>query len=245
MKKVALCMRGAVGKVSGDLPMAGDLYNSSKYLNYTQCYNSIVRHILEPNKHLYDIDIFQHCWSVDLEKELVELYKPKAYIFEDNRKYNEEIGKLCRNPNDFSGISQALAIKKSIEIKEAYEKQNTISYDIVILYRYDVLLWKNIDISTYDLTSLNIYVNGDINSDFHFIMNNKNANTFKYLYNSILYNNPHRIHFWISNYIVHYMKVPVYADTIMPGRFQEVIRKIWEFSINKGYLSLEQFNSYL
>ena len=114
-------MRGAVGKQTAEFQTKGSLYNGGEYINYRQCYNSIVRHIIEPNKDSYEIDIFQHCWNTDLESELVGLYKPKAYIFEDNNKYADEISKFCIKEKDFGGISQALTMKKSIEIKEEYE----------------------------------------------------------------------------------------------------------------------------
>ena len=106
------------------------------------CYNSIKKHIIDPNINRYDFDIFVHCWSYDLENEIIKLYQPKKYLFEDNKVYNDEITKLCKNENDFGGISQALTIKKSIELKEEYEKINNFQYDIVIIYRYDIFYGK-------------------------------------------------------------------------------------------------------
>lgn len=244
--RVAFCMRGAVGKESGAFSKIGDLYNNSNYINYKQCYNSIIRHIIEPNREVYDIDIFQHCWNVDLEEELVSLYKPKSYIFEDNSKYNDEILKSCNSYNDFGGVSQALTIKKVLEIKEEYEKKYDFSYDIVILYRYDVLLWKDIILKTYANLSSSIYVNAHPNSDgdFHFIMNNYNSSRFKYLYDSFLKRNPHKLHYCIRNFVVNHLNLPLLMDSIEPGKHQEVLQKTNNFSIKPGYLTIEQFNSY-
>ena len=53
-----------------------ELYKDGQYIDYKKCYNSIVKHIFEPNRELYDIDVFQHCWNIDLENDLVSLYKP-------------------------------------------------------------------------------------------------------------------------------------------------------------------------
>ena len=65
-------MRGAVGKQTAEFQTKGSLYKDGDYINYRQCYNSIVRHIIEPNRGSYEIDIFQHCWNTYLEKELVD-----------------------------------------------------------------------------------------------------------------------------------------------------------------------------
>ena len=48
-----------------------------------------MRHIVQPNKN-FSFDFFIHCWSTDLEKQLVELYKPVAYQFENNIQYKGE-----------------------------------------------------------------------------------------------------------------------------------------------------------
>jgi hypothetical protein len=245
MKRVALCMRGAVSKEKPYLNK-NELYMSSEYIDYKQCYNSIVKHIIEPNSKNYSIDVFCHCWNEDIKNDIIELYQPVKYLFEDNRNYNEEIEQLCRLPTDFSGISQALTIKKSIELKEQYESEHNIMYDIVILYRYDVLLWKDIVLSNYTDLDNKIYVNAhpEKNGDFHFVMNQEKSTKFKNLYNSINLGNRYVVHYWIQNYIVNYMRTTLVMDDIIPGEHQEVLRKIYEFSINKGYLSLDKFNSY-
>lgn len=244
--KVALCMRGAVGKNIGPFSNKNVLYNKGEYEDYHACFNSIQKHIIETNKEQYNIDIFCQGWNKDLEEDIINKYKPIKYIFEDNSMYNDLISKLCEKESDFGGISQALAFKKVIELKEEYEKEINIEYDIVILYRYDVILWKNIYLNEY--TDLNdyIYVNAhnDCNGDFHFIMNNEKSKSFKNLINSIELGNKHICHYWIKNYIINYMKSKIKVDNIIPGKHQEVIRKIWEFSISTKHLSMELFNSY-
>lgn len=245
MKRVALCMRGAVSK-NKDFTNKNDLYMNCEYIDYKQCYNSIVRHIIKPNLENYSIDVFCHCWNEDIKKDIIELYQPVKYLFEDNCNYNKEIEKLCKLPTDFGGLSQALTIKKSIELKEQYEIEHNITYDIVILYRYDVLLWKDMVLSNYTDLDNKIYVNAHIgkNGDFHFVMNKQKSTEFKNLYNSINLGNRHVVHHWIQNYIVKYMHTTLVMDDIIPGKHQEVLRKIRGFSIEKGYLSLNIFNSY-
>jgi hypothetical protein len=250
--KVAICMRGAIAKESSShFSEKGSLYNDSKYVNYKQCFNSIKKHIIEPNKDAYELDFFLHCWNTDLEDTLVTLYEPKAYIFDDNNDYADEILELCRSKIEFGNISHALSKKKVILLKEQYEKDNNVHYDLVVLYRYDVFLWKDMPLQNYDVDK--IYANRLIspaafmigNGDFHFVMNSKNANEFKYLYDSIKLNNPCKGHFWIQNYIVNFMKQPLYEDDIVGSQHQEVIRRVEEMSINPGYLDKDTFLSYL
>ena len=86
-KKAALCIRGAVSKKNKRYDHAGDIYtDSSDYVKYSSVYKSIMRHIVLANPD-YDIDIFIHCWNIDLEECLVSMYKPAMYKFEDNNKY--------------------------------------------------------------------------------------------------------------------------------------------------------------
>jgi hypothetical protein len=228
--------------------MKNNLYSDDNYVNYKICYNSIIKHIINPNLDNYTFDIFCHCWHPDLQKDIINLYSPLKYEFEDNGKYTYEILNLCKNLfADFSGISQALTIKKSIELKEKYENENNIKYDIVILYRYDVFLWKDIILSNYEkIHDDYIYVSGDNdNDDLHFIMNNHNSYLFKYLYDSLKLGNHHEIHNWIKNYVINYIKKNIIPDYILAGIHQDVLRKITEESIKDKKLTMEQLNSYI
>jgi hypothetical protein len=244
--KVALCMRGAVSKKNGAFFCKNDLYSNAEYIDYNACYNSIKRHIIEPNTNNYTFDIFCQGWNIDLEKELICKYNPVKYNFENNSNYNNDILKLCKHKTDFGGISQGLSFKKAIELKEEYEKEKNISYDIVILYRYDVLLWKNINLNDYANLNDIIYVNAhhDCNGDFHFVMDNIKSNKFKNLIDSINFGNHYRMHFWIKNYVINYMKSSIKMDNIIPGVHQEAIRKIYDCSIRPKHLSMNEFNSY-
>lgn len=250
--KVAICMRGAVGKVGTweqRYSTKNSLYDGNRpYIDYIKCYNSIHRHIITPNINDYDIDFFLQCWNTDLEEKLCQLYKPIKHIFENNQIYNDEIESLCQQDNDFGGISQALSIQKSIQLKESYEFEKSFNYDIVIVYRYDVLIWKDLCLSTYDFDNNDntIYVNAHPGciGDFHFIMKNNLSFNFKFLYNSISQGNPHKTHHWIKNYIVNFMKIKIKCDQIWVGKFQEVLRVIQQYSIVPGHLTIQQLNSY-
>ena len=115
----------------------------------------------------------------------MSLYQPISYLFEDNQLYKNEISEKINQPDEYAGPSQCLSIKKSIQLKEEYEKFNHFTYDKVILYRYDLLLWKPMLLKEYDVKQY-IYVNKDIimpiKSDLHFVMSSKNASVFSTLY---------------------------------------------------------------
>jgi hypothetical protein len=235
-KRVALCMTGAVSSVHGHSRGLGALYNSRQYVDYTKCYNSIKKFIIEPNLGTYDFDVFCHCWNTDLEESLTELYKPRKKLFESNTIYEAELKKRCTDPGEFSSISKALSVKKCVELIED-------EYDLVIIYRYDVLLWKEMLLDTYTKLDGNVYVDAgtsDHNGEFHFVMSGKIAKLFKGLYDSGVVCRCHR---WIKDYVVHSLKLTITNDAILPGVHHEVMRKVHEYSIGRGHLSVSDYNT--
>ena len=126
-------MRGAVSTDHRFLD-PGSLYTNTNYIDYKICYDTIQQRIIDANSDNCDIDTFCHCWNVDLEDELTELYKPKKKLFENNNLYHDEILRHTQSPGEFGYVSHALSVKKSIILKEEYEKEHNIQYDYVILY---------------------------------------------------------------------------------------------------------------
>lgn len=229
MKRVAICIKGAVSKKGGPHDRfygVGDVYRDGIYVDYVSVRNSIYKYIIEPNPE-YQFDFFLHGWNLDLESNLVDLYLPKMYKFENNNFYNDVILSTVANPTDFGGVSGSLSMKKSLELMEMYEIKNGFEYDLVIVYRYDVLIWKNMILSEYD-TDAYMYVNAwnqSCEADFHFVMSRKNAHKFKYLYDSVsVYNNLHQFHRWIKNYVVNIVGISMKEDSIVAGVDQEHLR---------------------
>lgn len=218
-KRIALLLKGAVSITGGVI--RGFVKDENKYVNYPIIKNSIVEHIIKPNDDC-DFDFFIHCWNTDLQNELCNLYDPVKYTFEKNEpllKPYEEYG-----DHAIRQISQAFAIQRGIELIES----TNIHYDQVIIYRPDILLWKNMDLKKYDQSK--IYVNahqdhGGSGGDFHFVMNLENASNFKNLVKSVK-ENPPRVHRWIKNYVKNFMKKELVMDEIIPPNHQEVLRKI-------------------
>jgi hypothetical protein len=261
-KSIAICMRGGVSiyskrtlfKSNGHLILPEDIYKNKNYVNIYATFLSIKKHIINVNPD-FKFDFFLHGWNQDLQDVLVNIYNPKSYQFEDNNIYKKDILKKCVSPECFSGPSQLLSMKKSIELKETYEKENHFIYDMVILYRYDVLLWKDMVLSSYDVKN-NIwcspfYLPYHV-GDFHIIMSTPNAFLFKKCYDwvSDYHSNPHRL---IYKYITNVLGLSVKTDSIFPVLEQDVIRKMHphtikymrRFGINKRDVEESQINTHL
>jgi hypothetical protein len=231
MINVAICLSGAMSKLGDRFLSPTAIYENKPYVNFNICFNSIQKHIIEANPN-YIFDFFIHSWNEDLETELKNIYGPKKSLFENQSIYYDEILKKIKSSDDFGGIAKSFSIKKSIILLEEYEIEKDINYDIVMVYRPDILLLKDINFNS--LNFQNIYVNSfmDSQGDFHFIMNNDNAKQFKNLYNSIELGNYHQTHWWIKNYVNQFMKQNLVEDDIVAGKDEEVLRKIL-LGINK------------
>lgn len=237
--KVAFCLRGAMSKVGGPFSYSNDLYIDRPYVNYISCFESIKKHIIEVNpKHCFDFYI--HSWNPDLQDKLISLYQPKKSSFENNALFNADILARCRVPGDFGGVSQALSIQRVVNLLDVF-----YDYDLVIIYRPDVILWKDMILEKYDPQT--IYVNGSENpdhiGDFHMIMNLDNARQFRHLYDSTVEGNPHQSHFWTRNYVVNFMKQSLLMDDIIAGWNQEVLRKI-NAVVKSGRIDIPQLETY-
>ena len=254
--KVAICLRGAISKTSQRFVNPGSLYNQGEYVNYVSVYNSIKKHIIDANPDA-TFDFFIQSWNVDLKDKLIELYKPKKYLFENNDLYKDEIVNNLNHTNkpltDFATSSQMLAIKKSINImknyveKSKYTDADFVEYNKVILYRPDVLLFKDMIMDSY--LPDKIYVNAHPNSggDFHFVMNLKNSYEFSQLYETTKTNNcvtDHPLHGKIKMYVEHYMNKHLVMDNIIPGVNQEVLRQLKLCSIDKNNIPIDFFYQY-
>lgn len=229
MKRVAICLKGAVGKKGGPhdrFYAQGDLYKTGEYVDYEAVRDSIHKHIVKANVD-YQFDFFLHGWNLDLASNLVKIYDPKLSFFENNNNYNQTISSIVANPSDFGGVSGGLSLKKSLELMEMYEINKDFEYDIVIVYRYDVLLWKDMILDDYNVDEY-LYVNAwnqSCQADFHFVMSKDNAYKFKYLYDSIaLFNNVHGFHHWINNYVTNILGLKMKEDCISAGKDQEHLR---------------------
>ena len=164
-EKMAIVMTGGMACPNRRFQSSTNL-KCEKYVNYRACFNSTMKHIVLNNKNI-DFDFYIHSWNVDLMVDLDEIYKPKSSLYEDNENYRNEFAKVNIDGPNLSQLSKALSQKKGIVLVES----SGINYDRVMIYRPDVLLWKDMDIAQYEYEK--IYFNGQLGGDFHFLMNMK------------------------------------------------------------------------
>jgi hypothetical protein len=226
MKKVAICLRGAISRKNMNLADINSLEKSKDYINYVSVKKSIFKHIINANPS-YSFDFFIYSWDEELEKPLNELYKPVRSVYINNSLFKDSILQKLADVKEFSQGSQFLSIQNVLLLKEHYELENNFHYDIVIVYRPDVLLWKDMILDKYNLESY-IYVNGhpDCEGDFHFVMNNKKAREFKFLFYYLNNTYTPLQHKYIKWYVYTILQENYCMDSIIPGVDQEIVRKI-------------------
>ena len=242
-ERVALCMRGSVSRKK--YAVRYDKNNiPNDYIDYHVVYNSIKKHIIDPNKECM-FDIFIHCWDTELEEPLVSLYRPVKYLFEDNNLYRDEIIEKLYHSKEYGQGSQLLTIKKVIELKEEYEKEHGFTYDRVIIYRHDLFLWKDMILQKYDKE--NVYVNQWSNNslgEFHFVMSTPRANRFKLAFDRLDKRIQPLVHRYILFFVDTQMNVDLIEDDIGAGRDQEILRKIKLPILYNKTLTVEKLKEY-
>lgn len=240
-KKVALCLRGNVARFGWPHKYTFEnCEHNGRFVDVNAAFNSLKIHLLNNSKNQnYHFDTYIHSWCLEKENELIKLYNPKKYLFEDNNIYSDEINRRCIDEKDFGGISQSLSMKKSINLMYS----SNIEYDIVILYRPDILLYKDFDLDKYDSNVITVNGHPNCHGDFHFVMSYSNALKFRGLYDSALTGNKHLAHIWICNFIRNILKITLTSDDIEPGKHQEVLRKI-RMAANKYNINYDFFKKY-
>ena len=131
--KVALCLMGIVGAVS-------EKYGIGQDIDYRIGHHFIKKHILDKN----DVDVFIHSWSTDWKDGLVDVYKPKKHLIEEQIDFGEETLKY------HSIKSRWYSTKKVVELKSEYENENNFKYDFVMIYRFDCIFNKDVIFSEFD-----------------------------------------------------------------------------------------------
>ena len=105
-----------------------------------------------------DVDVFLHCWDKQFREELVDLYSPKGYLFQEQFDFSR-IAKL-QNMTHFATMSKAYSNKKGLQIVRKYEEKHKIKYDAVILSRFDLALQRRVVLDEENLDLNKIYHNG-------------------------------------------------------------------------------------
>jgi hypothetical protein len=129
------------------------------------------------------------------------------------------------NPVDFAGISQSLAIRKSISLFWAH-RNRAKRYDLIVIYRPDVILLKPMIFHRYDSNAITVNRYQNSLGDFHWVLPEEYLSVMHDLYSSISGGNIHEQHFWIKRYIERFYNIPYRMDEIQAGTDQEVCRQI-------------------
>jgi hypothetical protein len=145
--KIAILMHGLAG--------SSNKYGTGDQFDVSISHKHFVENILNTNP-ACEIDVFMHSWSTDHEKAVVELYKPKDYLFEDQIHFDFEY--IVGNPNlpmnegsttngVFFGMenirfhslfSRWYSAQAVNNLKNKYAKNNNVNYDLIMLTRYDL-----------------------------------------------------------------------------------------------------------
>jgi len=123
--KVALCLFGIVGGTGGK-------DGKGKTINPEIAFKLFWKHILTKN----NIDVFFHTWSQEAVPQLVKCYSPVKYITEPQITFSDD-------PFKHRAHSRWYSTQKSIGLAND-------RYDIIMLSRFDVAFFKDIDFRKYD-----------------------------------------------------------------------------------------------
>lgn len=99
------------------------------------------------------VDFFIHSWDVKNSSAMLNYYKPKKYIIEEQKLFAQELKQINQKRIDegfdrsktlyaklspFQTLSFSYSRKKAIVLKEEYEKENGFKYDCVVTCRFDL-----------------------------------------------------------------------------------------------------------
>ena len=134
--KIALCLYGVVGGTTGKADYAQSSLDILK-LGYQKYKESLLDH--------YDVDIYLHTWSKELEKEILELYKPKKHLIEEQEVFDIPSyvsGDDPEQPKRRQGCySRWRSTQKVLNLKDSSGEK----YDFTFVTRFDVAFENKID----------------------------------------------------------------------------------------------------
>lgn len=158
--KIAVCMFGITGGFTGPGGEGKQLDPILSFKNYSE---TIFKD--------YDIDFFIHSWSLDFKESLIEIYKPKNYLFEEQKDFSfakisnhsldhiNTYRKLFSDHKDvrgylqkyiFNAYSKWYSTCKSIKLMQDFSETNKVSYDLVLQLRFDLFFREKIKFEEID-----------------------------------------------------------------------------------------------
>ena len=187
----AICFVGGIGTTKNS-------HNSIIEINNLIDYHSVAK---INKKFIFDynnnIDIFMHCWTPNVKNDMIQLYNPKSFLFEDNSIYKSELRDKCWHKNnlnlkqsgayEFNRASFFLSIKKSLTLMNEYKIKNNIKYDKVMVYRPDIVINKPLVLNDFPVQENLVFCNDGVRhvGDFHYVMDESTSYKFSRLYDNI------------------------------------------------------------
>ena len=205
MKRAAIVLSGCISNKQGCFRTTDVITNN--YVNINYAYSSYMLNLINCNPDV-SFDFYMHSWTYTLKNELIKLYNPIKYRFEDNNIYKkdfEKILELYKIPakRHFGQLSKALSVRNVIQLMV----DNNVEYDYVISTRFDIMINKQIILSELDMNNIYIDTNYLIGDNI-FIMSYDNSKKFKDLY--AYSQNGHilpALHKWIYQYFSNVLNV--------------------------------------
>jgi hypothetical protein len=245
MKRAAIFLRGAVSHAHGKI--AASTQSEARYVNFYCTRKSIQKHIIEANPDV-QFDFFMHSWNYELRDELIDLYSPKSFSFENNKNFEQEIQSKLYNGGSFAQVSQFLSFKKACELVKTYSLRTRTNYDYIIAYRPDVMLWKDMTLENYPKDKVVVNKWLSCLGDFHVVFNQGFLDRMIGMYDLIgnVRPEPHHI-------IVNCFSDVIAMDEIQAGEHQEITRKLFgayknnfidEDALNRYGLTVDELQSY-
>jgi len=153
--KIAILLRGITY-------IENYIYGNTTYtIDFHDTYKSFINNIIEPYNNLgYSTDIFIITYDNKYKDEILNIYKPVKYIFNEyDDTYN---GRL---PGDIGARVLLKQWMDGINLIETYEIENNINYDFYIITRPDLYFYENINDLKIDYNCVNFpffHMNGHI-----------------------------------------------------------------------------------
>ena len=159
-------------------------------------YEYIKKHLLQDHK----VDVFLHSWEPWLKEDILNLYNPVDYIFEEQINFDKEVSSLGLHNLKNCPRSPQTVLSHFYSIQQAF-KLLTNNYDIVIKSRYDLgqinkaTSPNNVECilfdTNYNMDRMNMawwpdeYMLKEGPPDMWFYSNYKNMSCFKSIYNCV------------------------------------------------------------
>jgi len=154
-KRVAICYYGLASTINEKTEST--LHKLP--VNYLSTYQSQLDNLILPN----NADVFVHTWSVNVKNDIIDKFKPKSFIFENQIDFTEDANVINDNKDVTHFIqrkyilSRWYSTKQVLELKSKYEKENNFKYDAVMVTRFDCIyntIWDliNLDMNYFYIT---------------------------------------------------------------------------------------------